>query len=668
MTRHWWFIFLILGLLWACDRPDPVHGYDPDGAVNNLPDSEVPDPFRVTLVEPDHGPVEGGTDVTIRGFGFTENMKVSFGGRWADPTQVITISATRLLARVPPGEVGTVEVKLVENSGKEAFLGNAYTYDRFSIDPGAGAVTGGTFVRISSPQGELEATDRFFLGEQELTDVAVVTASTATGRTPPSEPGSVTLRVEKAAGESILVADAYSYYDTTDPAYGGLGGGPLEGALTVTVLNTYGRVPVADAFVLLGTGATSPYSGRTDENGQITFSDPALQGRQVLTVAKEEFISVSMVGFDAKNATIFLEPIIPPSDPNNGQIPSTPRTVYAQIVGAIDFKDAEFEYSCSWDRQVPAPAPAGYTRAVRVIQTLPAWNISAPAMLTVYDTDTCIEGFGIPMLLAVRPGAFALVAIAGYEKNDRSDFIPVAYGVTRRLVVGPAETLSTKVSIEYQLGNRQNVNLVNTPVLNPETGPAQYRCRLFVNIGSDGYVVLDDTTQTTDATPQFTYDRQMFMVGPLADAQFALMADAHNFGQYPFSQVFLPRFSDNPVIVDQFLGIPKPLAPTASEPVLNDRFSFSPSPVTQPTFHVIKINTFPKGDAWWRLYVNGPIHTFVLPDLAGFSGVPGKPAGWLYWHVQSVFVPDLSFDDFTYRYLGEKYWTSTAADGSLFTF
>lgn len=663
----------MLFVLWGgassgCDRPDPIEGYDPDAAVNNLPDGGDPDPFRVTLVEPDHGPVTGGTDVTIRGFGFTDNMRISFGGRFADPTQVITVAPTRLLVRVPAGEVGTVELKAIDTTGKETFLANAFTYDRFSIDPPSGAVTGGTFVRITSPQGELSPTDRFFLGEQELTDVRVVTASAATGRTPPSEPGTVALRVERDGQETLQVDDAFAYYDTTDPAYGGLGGGPLDGALTVTVLNTYGRTPVADALVLLGTSVASPYAGRTDADGQITFSDPALRGRQVLTVAKTDFISASFVGFDARHATVFLEPVIPPSDPNNGQIPSTPNTVYAQIVGAIDFKDAEFEYSCNWNRQVPAPAPDGYRRAVRVVQTLPAWNVSAPAILTVYDTDTCIDGFGIPMVLSVRPGAFALVAIAGYEKTDRADFIPVAYGVTRRLVVGPAESVSTKVVVEYQLGNRQNVTFQNQPALAPETGPAEYRSRLFVNVGSDGYIVLADTVQTTDATPQFTYERQMFLTGPLVDAEFALMADAHNYGQYPFSQVFLTRFSDNPVIVDQFLAIPRPVSPRADAPPVNDRFSFAPSPVTAPTFHIVKINTFPKGDAWWRLYVNGPISTFVLPDLSGFGDVPGKPAGWLYWHVQSVLVPDLSFDDFTYRYLGEKYWTSTSADGSLFQF
>jgi hypothetical protein len=95
-------------------------------------------------------------------------------------------------------------------------------------------------------------------------------------------------------------------------------------------------------------------------------------------------------------------------------------------------------------------------------------------------TDTCIDGFGIPMQFSILPGAFALVAIAGYEKTDRSDFIPVAYGVTRRLVAGPAETVQAKVSVEFQLGNRVDISFANAPQLSAEKGPALYRSRLFV--------------------------------------------------------------------------------------------------------------------------------------------------------------------------------------------
>lgn len=656
---------IIIGLLAGCNsRREP--GFDPDGAVNNLPDGETPNPLRVTLAEPDHGPVEGGNDITLRGFGFTENMKVAFGGRYADPTQVVTVAPERLLVRVPPGEIGPVEIKVVDEQGREAYLAAGYTYDRFSVDPSSGSVTGGTFVRIASPDAEFSDGDRIFLGDQELSDLRVVSAGVATGRTPPSSPGTVDLRVEKASGESILVPKAYDYYDTTDPAYGGLGGGPLEGSLTVTVLNTYGREPVPDAAVFLGLGLDG-FSGRTDENGQITFSDPALRGRQVLTVAKADFVTVSFVGFDAKNATVFLEPVIPPSNPS-GQIPSTPRTVYSYVVGAVDFKDAEFRYSCNWNRQLPPEnVPDGYRRAVRVVQTLSSWNVAAPSLATLYDTDTCIDGFGIPMQFSIWPGAFALVAIAGYEKTDKSDFIPAAYGVARRLVAGPAETIRAKVSVEFQLGNRVDLSFANAPALSAETGPALYRSRLFVNVGSDGYIVLNDSVQSTDATPAFHYDRQMFLTGPLADAQFAVMADAHNYGQYPFSQVFISRFTENPRVVDAFLGIPTPLSPTASEPVANSRFAFSPSAPNVPTFHIVKINTFPKGDPWWRLYVYGPLSAFRLPDLDAV-GLGGRPAGWMYWHVQSVSVPQLSFDEFTYRYLAEKYWTATAADGSLFRF
>lgn len=643
-----------------------VDGFDPDGSINNLPDGNTPNPLRVTLVEPDHGPVQGGNDVTIRGFGFTENMKVAFGGRYADPTQVVTVAPNRLLVRVPPGDVGTVEIKAVDEQGREAYLAAGYTYDRLFVDPSSGSVTGGTFVRIASPSAELEQGDRIFLGETELSDVQIVSASMATGRTPPNTPGTVDLRVDKVSGESILVPKAYDYYDTTDPAYGGFGGGPLDGALTVTVLNSYGRTPVADATVVLGLGLDG-FVGHTNENGQITFSDPSLRGRQVLTAAKTDFVTVSFVGFDSKNVTIFLEPIIPPSNPN-GQIPSTPQTVYSYVVGAVDFKDAEFRYSCNWNRQLPPEnVPSGYRRVVRVMQTLSSWNVAAPALATLYDTDTCIDGFGIPMQFSIWPSTFALVAIAGYEKLDRSDFIPVAYGVTRRLVVGPSETVRAKVSVEFQLGNRVDLSFANAPPLSTEQGPALYRSRLFVNLGSDGYIVLNDTVQSTDATPVFHYEKQMFLSGPLFDAQFAVMADAHNYGQYPFSQVFVSQFTNNPLVVDAFLDIPTPLSPTDSISPTNDRFVFSPSAPNVPTFHIVKINTFPKGDPWWRLYVYGPLSVFRLPDLQAL-GLEGRPAGWMYWHVQSVFVPQLSFDEFTYRYLAEKYWTSTAADGSLFRF
>ncbi len=666
---HVFFIWaLIQGTLFGCSRPEPIKGFDPDAGINNLPDGDIPNPFRVTLVEPSHGPAEGGTEVTIRGFGFMENAKVAFGSRWADPTSVVMVSPTRLLARVPAGEVGTVEVTVMQGGGEQAILADGFTYDRYSVDPGSGAVTGGTFIRVNSPLSELEETDVLYLGENRLSDVRILTAAAATARTPPSGPGSVALRIEKADGDVHVVPDAFAYYDTTDPAYGGFGGGPLDGSMTVTVLNLYGRVPVPDALVLLGASAESPFSGRTDSNGQITFSDPSLRGRQVLTVAKDEFITVSMVGFDARHVTLFLEPSTPPGDPGNGQIPSTPTNVYSQIVGAVDFKDAEFRYSCNWNIQVPQPAPEGYQRVVRVLQTLSSYNIASPAVITIRDTDMCVEDFGHPILLTVWPGSFALVAIAGYEKTDKSHFIPVSYGITRRLVVGPGEVVNAKVSVEYPRNNRVNVSFANPPPLDPDKGPKQYRNRLFVNIGSDGYIVLDNALQTTDADPVFVYENQMFLTGPLFDAQFALFAEAHNHGQYPFSRVFLSRFTENPKIVNTFLTIPTPIAPVTGTPPVNGRFSFEPGTTVQPTFFVVRINTFPKGDAWWRLYVHGQVHTFVLPDLRSFSTVPQRPSGWMYWHVQSALVPELSFDDFTYRYLAERYWAASAADGSLFSF
>jgi hypothetical protein len=66
-----------------------------------------------------------------------------------------------------------------------------------------------------------------------------------------------------------------------------------------------------------------------------------------------------------------------------------------------------------------------------------------------------------------------------------------------------------------------------------------------------------------------------------------------------------------------------------------------------PTFHNVRCNPFPKGDPCWRLYLYGPLFGFRLPDPRFWGGWP--PGGLMYWHVQSDLVPQLSFDEFTYR-------------------
>jgi IPT/TIG domain len=665
-------LLLLMVLIISCDKTEPNDGWNSNNQnnINNLPDGGIDSSFRVTEVDPNHGPSTGGTEVTIRGFGFDEESRIYFGGRWADPAQTIYIAPNRMMCTVPAGVVGRVPVSVMRGNGETAALAFAYTYDKFSIDPASGSMSGGTFVRITSPLNEFEEGDRFFLGEAELLDVQIVSSGLVVAKTAPFPPGEVDLNVQKSDGETVSVASAFNYYDTTDPAYGGMGGGPIEGSVTVTVLNTYGHTPEEGVFVLLGADLNSPYKGVTDSNGQITFSSPDLTGRQMVTAAVEEFEIVSFIGFNSSEITLFLTPYDPPPTPTGG-IPGVPNRVYAHISGSLILRDAEFQYSCDMERMVPGPISPGYHRVVHIYQTLSSYSTFAPEVYTITEASACIEGFGYPFALTLWPGAFAIYALAGIESDDGSTFQPTSYGIVRNLVIGPGETVDAQIKVETTLTNSVSVDLINPPLLDNEKGPYEYKIKLILNLGADGYILREDSIMTTTATGVVTFNNQMDRVGLLSDSSFSIYSEAHSAGSYPFSNIFISETEggsiETPVQLNSFLNVPTPISPVDETPI-NGRFSFESSPIVKPTFTRVTMNGFPSGNPYWTLYLHGELSSFILPDLDLQPGVPHKPVGDLYWHVQSSSVFFLDFDSFTYRYLSKKYWNANAADGAKFRF
>jgi lysophospholipase L1-like esterase len=85
----------------------------------------------IASVSPTHGPLTGGTPVTINGSNFLESTLVEFGDR--APTSIQHVSATQMIATAPAGTaLGPVSVKVI-NAGKPiATLASGYTYDSVS--------------------------------------------------------------------------------------------------------------------------------------------------------------------------------------------------------------------------------------------------------------------------------------------------------------------------------------------------------------------------------------------------------------------------------------------------------------------------------------------------------------------------------------------------------
>ncbi|MFC1482363.1 IPT/TIG domain-containing protein, partial [Myxococcota bacterium] len=538
-------------------------------------------------------------------------------------------------------------------------------YDRLSVDPPSGSTAGGTFVRIRGADTSFTADDAVFIGDEPLLEPTFVSATLITGRTPSHAPGPKTVRVEGLA-ETVTAPEAFTYFDSADPINGGFGGGPIQGEVNIVVLDAYTDEPVADAYVLMGADASSPYQAVTDGTGRVTFSAPGLTGPQMITVAAVDYERVSVIAFDARDVTLFLTPFVPP---NPGTIPGQS---WSLVNGLVTFGGVEFGQGCDFSQMVPEPVE-GETRVIKVYQTVGDYDYttSTPGEGgTIYEGTECITGYGY--WIYARPGSYAVYALAGIEEDATGAFTPHALGIARNLLSGPDQTLNdVNITIDFPLDRDISFDLSEAPPLDPAMGPVGYSVSVFIDLGGDGFIVRSDTKRSvTETIDPVLVDRLPHLTRGLSDGTYTAFIEAHNNGSYPYSKVYLSPVqpSSNPVLVDTWLGIPVAVDPEeGGEPTTNRMIWTADG--DEPTFNLVVIRTFPDGDPYWQLLVNGAVDQFVLPDLYGLGpGLDGHPAGMMYWHIIPITVLGMDFNDFSYRYFNDRYWSATAGDGFTFSF
>jgi hypothetical protein len=167
----------------------------------------------ISSVRPPAGPTSGGTDVTITGARFTGATGVLFGGQRG--TNLHVSSSTSMTVTVPPGQAGTVDVRVVTPYGTSPVV----AADRFSylaapsvadVSPSSGPVGGGTLVTISGTG--LGAVTSVSFGDVPATDFSVLSDSMLTARAPAHASGRVDVTVVTPGGSSAAVpADTFSF-------------------------------------------------------------------------------------------------------------------------------------------------------------------------------------------------------------------------------------------------------------------------------------------------------------------------------------------------------------------------------------------------------------------------------------------------------------------------
>lgn len=620
--------------------------------------------FSVVGIAPASGPVEGGNAVFVAGSGFTAATAVAFGGR---PVDCETLDAHRLRCIAPPGDVGAVDVEVVDGANS-VVLPDAYTFfqtlEIITIIPDRGAVAGGAVVTVTGtgfvPGVEVD------LGEALLEDVQVIDETTLVGVTPANTPGPVDVRARTPFARSTIPA-GFTYFDPTSD-FGGVWGEEIEGAVNVTVINGGSGQPEPEAAVLVFGPDDLRLEGISNEQGQVTLSDPALVGPVNVTAAKEGFEATTIEDVGAENVTILLQPNDGEGDPP----PGVPAAILRGTVTGLDV--------------LPKPVNEIFVN-ILVVETTHTTPYNRNRLPPPGPGGLLLEDG--PFEIIARPGELAVVATAGEILRDtlkdyedgvidywtmRLALNPIAMGIHRFVSASPGDTIEgLDVAIDHRMDLIFPVDLDNPPFgLNP--GPEFYAVLPRLDFGAEGFWEID--TQGFGFEPAITMTTMPRLDGWPGDLSYYLIgiAFSNTADQTPQSiSIARTREVENGVFITPFVGAPFIIDP-GLDGVLGaerrvtwgvaDGFE---GPIRPPSANLVSIEEPQLGPPkpLWRYITPSLVTDFVVPELPAFAGATGLGGGAMILTV----IPFISegpfdFDNFTYNDLNR--WKAWGVHSTVF--
>ena len=651
-------------------------------------DRPPPDPSPLLLaVQPEHGSFLGGTAVTLRGSNFTEGAVVRFGGNLVQPRDTALVDRNRLTVRTPAGRPGPVDVT-VEVNGRTATLPNGYRYDAVYVDPALGPTTGNARVSLHGMGTHFADGMRVTFDGLPCTEVTVTSDVLASCLTPAHPDGRVDVAVDNGA-EQIALSEAYLYADSADTVGGGLSGGPLAGSLTVTVLDAMTAAPIPSAFVFLNDApaAVPPSAGQTSERGQVTLSPMGLAAPVTVTASERCHTTVTVQSFDARSATIYLQPVMLPGCGMGSGMGTPPRPVYAaNISGELVWAGSNEFAPNAWSN-IPMPRE-GFRRVAYVWASRPDIFTADPtgAALT-QQRGVVVEvvrdgygGRGYPFSIAARPAALAVYALAGIENvvpagsTTPVRFTPWVMGVARSVLGSPRAEIENVV-IDMNIPLDHETPLTVAPVEDDSLdAPDTFTASAFIDLGGEGVIPLPHATVTGFGSGDFRLSGLPAFNRNLADARLTVHArvtagpvtgpTAFQDAPAPLTGLVISGLTspDEAVPVRGWLGIPQMTSPAAGGRLPDDR---------RVTYEVrgpapdLFLFTMQWASGSWQHFSPSTAREVRYPDLSSLMGLSDLPSGAaMTLSLVGLQIRGFEFNRFTYASIAPGYWTAYAGRGS----
>ena len=329
-------------------------------------------PPTISAINPDNGPVPGGTAITITGTGFVSGPEISIDGVTA--AAITVVSVTQITATTPASAtgIGLKVVKITNPDGQN--VTSSFTYNPLPtispVTPDNGRITGGNAITIAGSNFVSGATVK--IDNISASNVTFISASQLTATTPAgSSAGAKDVKVTNPDGGYIELPAGFTYNPLPAPASVSPNNGLYTGGTAVTI-NGSGFMNGAGGSVTIG---GVPVSRVWLSASQITATTPAGSGAQNVTVTNPDTGAGTLTGAFTYNPAPVITAVSPAYGSGaGGTVITVDGTGF--ISGAVvKIGDA-------------SPTAAAFVSGTRITATTPASAASGVKTVTVINPDT----------------------------------------------------------------------------------------------------------------------------------------------------------------------------------------------------------------------------------------------------------------------------------------
>ena len=613
--------------------------------------------FGVTGLVPSRVPARGGAEFYVGGNGFTQDTTVEVDG---EPVFCEWVRAQILTCVSPPHERGTVDVTVSEGGTTTAMADGLTFFDQvelYDLTPGRGGVAGGTVVEVIGTGFTEDIT--LELDGSPMRVLEVLDPGRLLAKTPPGNPGFVSLRAQNLDDESFL-PEAFEYFDPTS-RFGGIWGDEIDSSVNVTVLDITTGEPIPGAQVMIvGLAEPGRWTGTTNPIGQAVISDEGITLPVSVTAAKEGYATVTYERITAQNPTLLLQSLTPPEGEGEMEREEIlPVSLSGRVSGMGDLAKPDNE---------------GFV-LVAVVETThssPGNRLGSPPPL---PNGVLLEDG--PFEIVMPPGEVALIATAGYmpalikagyENGEvpywsfRDALQPVAMGIRRFVTASPGDELTgLDLNLDIPLDQTVMVTLDN-PSGGVRGAPASYKARPVLALGADGYFDFRYETDSMGVQMRIDYLPDL-TVWPDPDVTMYWEGEAEQLDPaFPYCFALAEttvRDMSEGVEIGPFVGttafVDPPLGGELNafrwvEWITHPGIQGQDNPTEPAHIHVVRVAA--DGQLIWTHFLPGAVNRFQFPQLPlqGDAGGTDLPRGEMHISIYSLLIDGrFEFEDFNFR-------------------